>query len=66
MSAKITYDEIKQAIESGKVVQLCMIDQNRHAVKWEQVHRVNYNFDPGRYRIIDGDRVIDGTYGVIS
>lgn len=48
-----TYKELEQALGDGKSIQLCVINAKGKAVHWHDADKVNRNFAPNRYRIIE-------------
>lgn len=51
MQEQMKYDQLREALEDGKRVELGTINQNGAIVDWTPVEEINEAFSPDRYRV---------------
>ena len=49
----MTYEDLEQALEDGKTVQVCSINHKGQAVEWFDVDVIKVIYDVSRFRIIN-------------
>lgn len=47
-----SYEELEQALEDGRSLQISTINQNGSVFQWNDADKVNRAFPPNRYRIV--------------